>query len=78
MDEVSPQTQAVGSSISRPASSVGRDLAMKLTDLKDRIATILPDERNPMSLTWGELLTVLFVLVVFVFAVVFTAVVTLL
>jgi hypothetical protein len=34
---------------------------MKLTDLKDHIATVLPDERNAMSLTWEELLSALFV-----------------
>ncbi len=51
---------------------------MKLTNLKTRIATILPDERNPMSWTWGEFLSVLFVVVVAVFVVVCIAVARLL
>jgi len=39
---------------------------MKLINLKTRIAAILPDERNPMSLTWAELLSALFIAVVVV------------
>jgi hypothetical protein len=43
---------------------------MKLINLKTRIAAILPDERNPMTLTWAEFLSVLFIVVVAVLAVV--------
>jgi hypothetical protein len=46
---------------------------MKLINLKSRIAAILPDERNPMSPTWAELLSVLFIVVVAVLAVVCAA-----
>jgi hypothetical protein len=58
--------------------SLEQNLAMKLTNLKNRIAAILPDERNPMSWTWAELLSALFVLVVAVFVVVVFAVARLL
>jgi hypothetical protein len=47
---------------------------MKLIDLKTRIAAILPDERNPNSLTWAEFLSVPFIVVVAVLAVVCAAV----
>jgi hypothetical protein len=47
---------------------------MKLINLKTRIAAILPDERNPNSLTWAEFLSVPFIVVVAVLAVVCAAV----
>ena len=46
---------------------------MKPIDLKSRIAAILPDERNPESWTWAEFLSVIFIVVVAVLAVVLAA-----